>query len=113
MGGFWLPTRIHKEIKREQSKFWWGKNCQPSFISISWNKICRHKCERGLGIKDLPTMNLALLTKVAWRIIVRPNSLLAKVLGARYEKGNGWAMTANVSNHLICRLVVSTKGYRY
>lgn len=109
MGGFWLHTRIHREIKREQSKFWWGKTCEPSFISISWNKICRRKSEHRLCIKDLPTMNLA-LTKVAWRIIAKPNSLLAKVLSARYQKGNGWGMTANVSTHLICRLV-STKGY--
>lgn len=96
--GFWLPPRIHKEMKREQSKFWWGQNSQPSFKNIAWNKICRRKCVGGLGIKDLPTMNRALLTKLTLKIMANPSSQLAKVLRARYEKGNAWGMTANVSN---------------
>lgn len=35
-------------------------------------------------------MNIILLSKIAWRIISQPKSLLARVFKSKYEKDRGW-----------------------
>lgn len=47
-------------------------------------------------------MNKALLSKVAWRIMLCPQSLLSQILKAKYERGKRWSNLAksnNSSNH--------------
>lgn len=43
-----------------------------------------------LGIRSIGKMNEALLTKLAWRILQNPSSLLAKVFKTKYKKDKGW-----------------------
>ena len=38
----------------------------------------------GLGFRDLHSFNLAMLAKQCWRLIQKPDSLCARVLGAKY-----------------------------
>lgn len=52
----------------------------------SWNRMCIHKNQGGLGFQDLNIFNQAMLSKQSWRIIRNPDSLLAKVLRGRYFK---------------------------
>lgn len=46
-------------------------------------------------------MNERLLTKLAWKIISHPQSLISRVLGAKYDKGKGWSASLG--------LVISSK----
>ena len=46
--------------------------------------MCRSKDEGGLGFKSMAQFNVALLAKKGWRILNNPNSLVAKVLKAKY-----------------------------
>lgn len=46
--------------------------------------MCKEKEEGGLGFRELSTFNRALLAKQIWRIISRPDSLVAQVFKARY-----------------------------
>lgn len=80
-GGFWLPNEIHKEIKNEQRKFWWGKDSNNFFCGISWDRICKHKHQRGLGICKAATINLALLTKLNLENIIKSRLLGCNSLG--------------------------------
>ncbi|XP_062014108.1 uncharacterized protein LOC133730558 [Rosa rugosa] len=50
----------------------------------SWEKLCLTKHEGGLGFKNIYAYNLAMLAKQGWRLITKPNSLIAQVLKARY-----------------------------
>lgn len=49
----------------------------------SWDKICRPKCEGGLGITKIQDINVALLTKLRWKLIVNPENVWVKIVSAK------------------------------
>jgi hypothetical protein len=53
---------------------------------LSWDKLTASKCQVGMGFKDLECFNIALLGKQAWRLVMNPNSLCARVLQSRYYR---------------------------
>ncbi|KAK0595746.1 hypothetical protein LWI29_009655 [Acer saccharum] len=67
------------------SKFWWGSRKGKRKISwLKWQDLCLPKSNGGLGFKDLSLFNQALIAKQAWRILVNPSSLAARILKAKY-----------------------------
>ncbi|XP_056842907.1 uncharacterized protein LOC130495523 [Raphanus sativus] len=50
----------------------------------SWDKVCLHKDDGGLGFRDLTDVNTAMLAKQLWRFIEKPNSLFSRVFKGRY-----------------------------
>nr|DAD41264.1 TPA_asm: hypothetical protein HUJ06_015587 [Nelumbo nucifera] len=73
MSCFLLPRTVFKAISKLQRMFWW-----------EWKIMCKNKGAGGLGFRDPHNFNKALLAKTAWRIITNPNSLLTRVLKAKY-----------------------------
>jgi hypothetical protein len=51
---------------------------------LSWELLSKPKREGGLGFRDLYGFNVAMLARQAWRMLMNPNSLCARVLKARY-----------------------------
>lgn len=83
---FLLPVGLCREIEIALNEYWWtgmignGKGMRWR----SWNGLSVPKCKGGLGFRRLREMNLALLGKQAWRLITKPDSLLARVLKSKY-----------------------------
>lgn len=71
MGCLSMPSKTVKNISSKQSKFQWSKNVDRFNDFISWHRICRLKCERGLGLRVTCFINIAFLSKLAQRIIIR------------------------------------------
>ena len=85
MSCFRIPDNLCTEINSMVSKFWWGqKNTEHKIHWQEWSKLCRDKSEGGMGFRDLSLFNQALLAKQGWRLMQQPNSLLHKVLKAKY-----------------------------
>lgn len=51
---------------------------------MSWDKLPMHKKDGGMSFKSLGTFNLAMLGKQGWRIMTKPDTLIARIYKARY-----------------------------
>lgn len=69
-----------------QRKFLWrgleGGRC----ISwVSWKDVCKYKEAGGLGIRDINSMNVSLLMKWKWQILMEENAVWFNLLRFRYS----------------------------
>lgn len=72
-----LPKRTLDKLDKIQRDFWWKKDDSKKkggYIR-EWNNMCRPKSQGGLGIKNPHKFNIALLTKLASRLIIEKDQL--------------------------------------
>ncbi|XP_024042628.1 uncharacterized protein LOC112099434 [Citrus clementina] len=87
MSVFKLPVGTCNDIQKVIARYWWGsKEDKRAIHWASWHKLSQAKSRGGLGFRDLSSFNQALVAKQGWRIIQNSNSLVAKVLQAKYFK---------------------------
>ena len=80
-----IPQKIIQEINSAMARFWWGGRGDARGIHwLSWEKLCQPKSMGGMGSKDLRVFNDALLGRQIWRLIFHHNSLLSRVMKAKY-----------------------------
>ncbi|WJX31693.1 hypothetical protein P8452_20098 [Trifolium repens] len=85
MSSYIIPKKVCNQIESMTSRFWWGVNVDKRKVHwINWKKTCKKKEEGGMGFRNISAFNTALLAKQGWRIMTNPESLLAKVLKAKY-----------------------------
>ncbi|XP_026459335.1 uncharacterized protein LOC113359996 [Papaver somniferum] len=75
MGTFKLPYVLLSKLTSIQRKFFWGYKSHRGFNPIGWNKVRKPKDMGGMDFRDLEMLNLALLTKVAWRLLTEKDTL--------------------------------------
>ncbi|KAL9280963.1 putative RNA-directed DNA polymerase [Arabidopsis thaliana] len=82
---FKLPANLYKRIQSALTRFWWDSNPEKRKMSwISWKKLYKSLKDGGLGLRDITKFNDALLAKVSWRILTKPECLLSRVLLGKY-----------------------------
>lgn len=82
-----IPISLCDYMEKAIAKFWWGSKDDKRCIHwAKWERMCKAKIKRGMGFPDFVCFNQALLAKQACRILQFPNSLVTKVLQARYFK---------------------------
>ncbi|KAL5574815.1 hypothetical protein UlMin_016514 [Ulmus minor] len=85
MNMFKLPISLIKELHRLCARFWWGGDISKQKMHwCTWEQLCVHKKNGGMGFRDLRLFNKAILAKQAWRIHTQPSSLVARVLQGFY-----------------------------
>ncbi|KAL5551944.1 hypothetical protein UlMin_002120 [Ulmus minor] len=73
------------ELHRLCARFWWGGDISKQKMHwCTWEQLCVHKKNGGMGFRDLRLFNKAILAKQAWRIHTQPSSLVARVLQGFY-----------------------------
>jgi hypothetical protein len=79
-------------------RFWWGYKDNTSRIHwMSWERMGTSKAKGGLGFRDLEVFNKALLSKQIWRLLQALDSLVAKILKAKYYPSSS-ILEANLGN---------------
>ena len=85
MSVFKLPDSLCEDLTSMIRNFWWGqRNDERKLVWMSWEKLCAPKNCGGMGFKKLKEFNMALLAKQGWRLQQGHDTLVYKVLKARY-----------------------------
>jgi hypothetical protein len=85
MSVFQLPKGLCLEINSLMQKFWWGHQSNESKIHwMSWSRMGLPKEKGGMGFRDLICFNRALLAKQSWRLFHSPDTLIGKIMKAKY-----------------------------
>ncbi|KAK9683154.1 hypothetical protein RND81_10G119900 [Saponaria officinalis] len=87
---FLLPEGSVEDIQATMARFWWGSSdSQRKIHWMRWDKLCKPKALGGLVFRDIRTFNIALLAKKLWRLVEKPESLVARArLG--YDPSYTW-----------------------
>ena len=85
MSCFKIPDSLCDDLTSMIRNFWWGQKSEEKKISwVSWEKMGEPKACGGMGFKNLKCFNLALLAKQGWRLQLAQDSLVFRVLKAKY-----------------------------
>lgn len=85
MSCFDITKSLCNDISTMINRFWWAQqDWENKIYWLSMDTLCSRKEKGGLGYRDLHLFNLAMLARQAWRMVMNPNSLCARLLTARY-----------------------------
>ncbi|KAH9793378.1 putative reverse transcriptase/RNA-dependent DNA polymerase [Citrus sinensis] len=99
MSVFKLSIGLCDDMQKAIASYWWGSGRDHKSSHWSkWDNLCQAKSRGGLGFRNLSSFNQTLVAKQNWRIIQEPESLVARVLKARYFK-NSSLMQAQMGSY--------------
>jgi hypothetical protein len=86
MSTFLFLDFICNSLDRYFKNFWWGfpKGKSRNLTLKSWRFICMPRAQGGLGIRDMKSTNLALLTKLGWTFHNEAPKVLVQQLHQKY-----------------------------
>lgn len=83
---FLLPLKLTRDMEKAMSQFFWNtsQNNKSRIIWMAWERMSRHKHAGGLSFKYLRDVDISMLGKKCWRLLTKPDSLVAKVCKSKY-----------------------------
>ncbi|XP_026434041.1 uncharacterized protein LOC113331533 [Papaver somniferum] len=82
---FPMPKEITDKLDNLQMRFWWGKKEEEKgCYTKGWKDIALPKELGCLNIRRTDVLNLALLTKLAWRLLENPDDKWTAILRGKY-----------------------------
>ncbi|KAL5552794.1 hypothetical protein UlMin_040195 [Ulmus minor] len=108
MNLFKIPFTLIKKLHRLCAQFWWGGEPEKRRMHwCTWEKLCSHKFDGGMGFLDLRLFNRSILAKQAWRIHTHPMSLAARVLqGFYFHNSSFLQVKVNFSSSFVWRSIL-------
>ena len=65
-----LPSKVCSDLDKLNRDFLWGSSRDSKKMHlVGWDKVCRPKCDGGLGLQSTKFRNIATLAKLNWRLI--------------------------------------------
>ncbi|GAU12879.1 hypothetical protein TSUD_73660 [Trifolium subterraneum] len=88
MSMFILPASLIDDIEKMINVFWWRNgstnNNTKGIHWLAWERLACPTAYGGLGFRNFEAFNKAMVAKQVWNIVQNPNSLVAKLIKARY-----------------------------
>ncbi|GAU36566.1 hypothetical protein TSUD_277720 [Trifolium subterraneum] len=90
MSMFILPASLIDDIEKMINAFWWrsgntnNNNNTKGIHWLAWERLACPKAHGSLGFRNFEAFNKAMAAKKVWHIVQNPNSLVAKLIKARY-----------------------------
>lgn len=109
---FFMPESVHKELDKAMKDFWWDflLEKENKLPSKSWHQICTLKFVGGLGLIMMHNVNLVLVAKLVWKFLTHHDSLLVKLLKAKYLKREDlWSALAGAKQSWIWKAILNRR----
>lgn len=91
MSCFLLPVSLCKRIQSVLTHFWWDDiDSKKKICWISWDDLTKPESMGGLVFRDIQHFNKALLGKLAWKLLTKPDCLLSRILLGKYCHPNSF-----------------------
>jgi hypothetical protein len=86
MSTFLLPKIFCRKLDQLFMNFWWGFSPKKirNLSLKSWNSICSPKALGGLGFRKMEEVNLALISKLGWKLLSPSDSMWVNQLQGKY-----------------------------
>lgn len=85
-----MPGKVWKRLVKIQREFLWGGVSGGQKISwVKWRSVCQPKDRGGLGVRDIRVVNVSLLAKWRWRLLIGEDTLWNEVLMEKYGNNIG------------------------
>lgn len=80
-----LPSSVCNRLDEINSDFLWGGTADSSRNHlVSWKKVCQPQTSGGLGLRQARDSNIAMLSKVGWKLDERQDNLWCRVMSGKY-----------------------------
>lgn len=109
-----LPNKLCDDIEKLMNRFWWVSNLDNTRAIrwTYWDKLYVPKKFGGMGFRKIKDMNLAMLGKQAWRLLTNSDSLVARLLKARYYPTKSfWDAHLGNNPSFIWRSILTAKDH--
>jgi hypothetical protein len=88
MSSFLFPNILCNRLDAAFRNFWWGfpVNKTHNLSLKSWKSICLPKDQGGLGFRLMKDINVSLIAKLGWKILVNHDALWIPLFKEKYIK---------------------------
>jgi hypothetical protein len=88
MSSFLLPNSFCNALDRIFKNLWWGFHPKKArnLSFKAWDSLCLLKSFGGLGLRRMRDVNLALISKLGWKLHTKPATLWTTQLQGKYLK---------------------------
>jgi hypothetical protein len=88
MSSFLIPDELCHRLDMAFKNFWWGfpKDKSHNLFLKSWNSICLPKDQGGLGFRLMKDVNISLISKLGWKLLLDHDCLWVSLFKNKYFK---------------------------
>jgi hypothetical protein len=100
MSTFLLPNSICSQLDKVFKNFWWGfpPSKSRNLTLKSWDSICTPKSLGGLSLRKTREVNLALISKLGWKLLIGSDSPWVAQLSGKYLKSGSFLSPSSHSS---------------